>query len=311
MTESILIDTDPGIDDAMAILFALKSPELEVLALTSVYGNHYVNVTTRNALRLLELAGREDIPVARGASAPLTREYAGPPTIVHGEDGLGDAGVTAEPESEAAHARAAQFIVESVMSRPGEITLVPLGPLTNIAMALRLEPRLVKATRRVVLMGGAAFTPGNVSPVAEANIHNDPEAAAIVLRAGWQVVMVGLDVTTQVVMDRSYLAELAATHAPYAEIIARIVPHYQAFHMREYQTDGSIHTHDPSAIAFLVQPDLFKTIKRRVRVETQGYGTGQVIVDRVGKWYDGVETTICVQVDAPGLVKLFRERITE
>lgn len=310
MAESILIDTDPGIDDLMAILFALKSPELDVLALTTVFGNHYVEVTTRNALRLLELAGRDDIPVARGAYSPLVREYKEPPTIVHGQDGMGDAGLTEEPDSEAAHTRAAQFIVEAVMSRPGEITLVPIGPLTNIAMALKLEPRLVKATRRVVLMGGTAFADGNVSPVAEANIHNDPEAAALVFGAGWDVVMVGLDVTKQVMMDHAYIHRLAASKMPYAELVARVVPHYQTFHTLINKGASAIHTHDPSAIAYLIRPDLFRTIQRRVRVETCGYATGQVIVDRSGAFYDGVETTICTDVDEQGVLDLFRERIT-
>ncbi len=310
MPESILIDTDPGIDDAMAILFALKSPELDVLALTTVFGNHFVKITTRNALRLLELAGRDDIPVARGASSPLVREYLEPPTFVHGEDGLGDANLTDEPESEAAHTRAAQFIVEAVMSRPGQVTLAPIGPLTNIAMALKLEPRIVQAAKRVVLMGGNAFAPGNVSPVAEANIFNDPEAAAIVFGAGWQVIMVGLDVTTKIEMERRYIAELAASQAPYAELVARLAPHYQDYHARAFGNDGTLHTHDPAVIAYLIRPDLFQTLKRRVRVCTQGFATGQIIVDRDGKWYDGVETTLCVDVDAAGVLELFRERIT-
>ncbi len=311
MPEPILIDTDPGIDDFMAILFALKSPELDVLALTTVFGNHRVDITTRNALRLLELAGRDDIPVARGAHTPLIRSYDSPPTFVHGEDGLGDAGLSGEPESHVAHTRAAQFIVEAVMSRPGEITLVPLGPLTNIAMAIHLEPRLVRATKRVVLMGGAAFVPGNVSPVAEANIFNDPEAAEIVFGADWDLVMVGLDVTLPVVMDRQYIATLTASGTPYAELITRIVPFYQAFHAAAYQTDGALHTHDPTAIAYLMRPDLFQTTKKRVRVETHAkYGTGQTIVDRIGTWYDGPETTICTGVDAQAILDLYHERIT-
>jgi uridine nucleosidase len=310
MPESIIIDTDPGIDDFMAILFALKSPELDVVALTTVYGNHFVEVTTRNALRILELAGRDDIPVARGAYSPLVREYTTPPTIVHGEDGLGDAGLTDEPDSQVAHTRAAQFIVEAVMSRPGEITLVPIGPLTNIAMALKLEPRIIQSAKRVVLMGGAAFVPGNVSPVAEANIHNDPEAAALVFGASWEVTMVGLDVTMPVIMDQTYIAELAASKSAYAELVARSVPHYQAFHAAEYKSDGALHTHDPTAIAYLIRPDLFKTIARRVRVDTQSHGTGQIIVDRTGRWYDGVETTICTEVDVQGVLNLFREHVT-
>lgn len=312
MPESILIDTDPGIDDFMAILFALKSPEVDVLALTTVFGNHFVEITTRNALRLLELAGREDIPVARGAYSPLVRNYSKPPLMVHGSDGLGDAGLSGEPDSEAAHTRASQFIVEAVMSRPGEITLVPLGPLTNIAMALKLEPRLTKATKRVVLMGGAAFVQGNVSPAAEANIYNDPEAAAVVFGADWDVVMVGLDVTTQINMRPKYIEELGASRAPYGTLVAQVVPHYQAFHAREYNNDGTLHTHDPAAIAYLVRPELFTAIKRRVRVDTSsGYGLGQIIVDRSGKFYDGVETTICTHVDTAGVLNLFRERITQ
>lgn len=310
MTESILIDTDPGIDDAMAILFALQSPELEVVALTTIFGNHYIETTTRNALRLLEHAGREDIPVARGAGSPLVRDYTGPSTFVHGEDGLGDAGLAGEPEGQVAHTRAAQFIVETVMARPGEITLAPIGPLTNIALALKLEPRIVQAARRVVLMGGAGFVPGNVSPVAEANIHNDPEAAAMVFAANWDVVMVGLDVTTQIRMDQRYIAELAATRAPSAELVARLVPLYQAFHASEYRSDGILYTHDPTVIAYLLRPDLFTTVKRRVRVETQGYAAGQIIVDRTGKFYDGVETTLCIEVQEQGVLELFRERVT-
>ncbi len=310
MPESIIIDTDPGIDDFMAILFALKSPELDVVALTTVFGNHFVEVTTRNALKLLELAGRDDIPVARGAYSPLVREFRDPPIFVHGEDGLGDAGLAGEPDSEAAHTRAAQFIVEAVMSRPGEITLVPIGPLTNIAMALKLEPRIVQATKRVVLMGGTAFAPGNVSPVAEANIWNDPEAAAIVFGANWEVTMVGLDVTLPVVMHRQYISELAASKTSYAELIARIVPHYQAFHAAAYQTDGAMHTHDPTAIAYLIRPELFKTIACRVRVDTSSHGVGQIIVDRQERWYDGVMTNICTEVDPQGVLDLYKERIT-
>lgn len=311
MAESIIIDTDPGIDDAMAIWFALKSPELDVLALTTVYGNHYLEVTTRNALRVLELAGRDDIPVARGADSPLVRAYGDPPTFVHGQDGLGDAGLSGEPESQIAHTRAAQFMVEAIMSRPGEITLVPIGPLTNIAMALKLEPRIVKATKRVVLMGGAAFVPGNVSPVAEANIHNDPEAAALVFGAGWNVTMVGLDVTMPVIMDTQYISGLAHSKSPYAGLVARVVPHYQAFHASAYNTNGALHTHDPTAIAYLIRPDLFRTVSCPVRVDTQNYAAGQIIVDRWSRWYGGITTTICVDVDAQGVLDLFRERITQ
>jgi inosine-uridine nucleoside N-ribohydrolase len=307
---SILFDTDPGIDDTMALLFALCSPELDVIGLTCVFGNAFVDTTTRNALRVLELAGRDDIPVARGAAQPLARTYTDPPTFVHGHDGLGDAGLTSEPRRKPLDIPAAQFIVETVMARPSEITLVPVGPLTNIALALKLEPRIAQAVKQVVIMGGTMTAPGNTSPVSEANIYNDPEAASLVFGAGWPMVMVGLDVTTKVVMSAEYLRELASAGNRYTDIIARIVPLYQQFHDMRYQMKGDIHTHDPSAIAYCLAPTLFKTVRHRVRIETQGYASGQVIADRLNRFYDGPEIDLCVDVDAPRLLALYKQRLT-
>ena len=183
----ILIDTDPGIDDAMAIFYALESPELEVVGLTTVFGNAHTDVTTRNALSLLEIAERTDIPVAAGAVKPLAMEYRGPVAFVHGPDGQG--GVDLPPPTTApVDADAAHFIIDTVMSSPGEITLVPLGPLTNIALAMLIEPRLTENVAEIVLMGGAAFVGGNASPAGEANILNDPEAADIVFGADCPIV---------------------------------------------------------------------------------------------------------------------------
>ncbi len=311
LARPIIIDTDPGVDDAMAILFALRSPEVQVLGLTTVFGNHYVGVTTRNARRLLELAGRGEIPVARGAEGPLFRRYSSPPTFVHGQDGLGDAGIAGEPQHGPLGIPAARFIVEQVLARPGEVTLVPIGPLTNIALALKLEPRLAEAVRQVVLMGGTMSAPGNVSPVAEANIYNDPEAAALVFAASWPLVMVGLDVTYETIMDAVYMRELAASGDPYAELLARIVPVYASYHAEHYGLGGGMHTHDPSAIAYVLDPTLFTTAKHRVRVETQGYAAGQTIVDRADKFYDGPERAICIGVDSPRLLALYKQRLTK
>ncbi len=310
MLQSIIIDTDPGIDDVMAILFALASPELDVVGLTSVFGNHYIDITTRNALHLLELAGCPDIPVARGAAGPLFGAFTNPPTFVHGHDALGDAGVAADPAIQTLSVSAAQFIVEKVMARPGEITLVPIGPLTNIALAYKLEPRIAGAVKQVVLMGGTLSAPGNVSPVAEANVYNDSQAAAIVFGAPWPVVMVGLDVTTASVMDVGYLESLQAAHTRYTDIITRILPIYVRYHEEHYHMQGGIHNHDPSAIAYLLDPTLFKTADYRVRVATEGYADGMVIADRLEKWYAGPMTEICIGVDAPRLLKLYRECIT-
>ncbi len=310
MSQPIIIDTDPGIDDVMAILFALKSPELDVLGVTTVYGNHYVDVTTRNALRLLELAGRPDIPVARGAAQPMFRVFDNPPTHVHGEDALGDAGLSTEPKIYPTNVSAADFIVQTAMEYPGDVTLVAIGPLTNLALAYKLEPLVAEAVKQVVLMGGTMVAPGNVSPVAEANVHNDPEAAAIVFGAPWPVVMIGLDVTAHTVMDATYLRALEAAHTPYTDIIARIIPAYQKYHDEHYGMKGGMHTHDPSAIAYVIDPTLFQTVHHRVRVAVEGYADGMVIADRQDKWYEGLTTEIAVGVDVERLLRLYRERIT-
>src|SRR5262245_38009154 len=172
----IIIDTDPGVDDSMAILLAFNSPEVQVEALTTVFGNTGTAITTQNALRLVELAGRPDVPVAAGAQKPLLRPFTGDGWVVHGRNGLGGVAFP-EPQGQPDRRHAAQLIVETVMANPGQITLVPIGPLTNIALAVSLEPRIAQQVEQVVLMGGAATMPGNVSAVAEANICNDPEAA--------------------------------------------------------------------------------------------------------------------------------------
>ena len=204
----IIIDTDPGIDDAMAIFYALASPELDVVGLTTIFGNNTTEVCTANALRLLEIAARADIPVARGADRPLNQEYRGAVDFVHGTDGQGDVflppPVGAPIDEDAAH-----FIIRSVMAAPGEITLVPIGPLTNIALAMLIEPRLATKLAGIVLMGGAAFRGGNASPAAEANILNDPEGADIVFGADCPIVMAGLDVTESIMMTGADLARIA------------------------------------------------------------------------------------------------------
>ena len=219
----ILIDTDPGIDDAMAIFYALESPELDVVGLTTIFGNADVTVATTNALKLLEIAGRSDIPVAKGVDKPLAMPYRGPVAFVHGEDGQGDVFLP-PPTTDGARMDAPHFIIRSVLDAPGEITLVALGPLTNIATAMQLEPTLGSHLGGIVLMGGNAFSGGNASPAAEANILNDPEAADIVFGADCQIVMAGLDVTEHIVMTSDDLARMSSFDNPRAQHLAAIVP---------------------------------------------------------------------------------------
>lgn len=264
MTKRILIDTDPGIDDAMAIFYALASPELDVVGLTTIFGNHRTDVCTANALRLLEIAGRTDIPVARGADRPLAQDYRGPADFVHGTDGQGDIGMQA-PSTAAVDVSAARFIADTVIAHPGEITLAPLGPLTNIALAMLLEPSLGDHLAGIVLMGGAAFVGGNASPAAEANVLNDPEAADIVFGASCEVVMAGLDVTESHVMSGADLDRLGGS--PTADHLAAILPYYREFYAERNGIDG-IWVHDSTVITYLLAPELFESVEQPVRVDT-------------------------------------------
>ena len=309
MPQKILIDTDPGVDDTMAILFALRSSELEVVGLTTVFGNAYVDITALNALRLIELEGHAHIPVAKGAGRPLVNPRRRVADFVHGSDGMGNIDPP-PPLGQLLDIPAAQFIVETILANPGEITLVPVGPLTNIALALRLEPKIVALVDQVVIMGGAAYVPGNASPVGEANIFNDPHAAAIVFSAGWPLTMVGLDVTMKTVMTKNYLDELGSVGNPATDLIWRILRFYQGYHDQEYGLGGDIHTHDPSAIAFLVDPGLFKTVSLPVFVETEGRCAGQTVPDRGNRWVDSPLVNVCTDVDSSGLLDLYWKRLT-
>jgi inosine-uridine nucleoside N-ribohydrolase len=313
MTEKIIIDTDPGIDDSMAIFFALGSPELEVLALTAVFGNGGVANTAGNAVRILEVAGRPDIPVAAGANDPLVianRSAGG--AKVHGRDGLGNAAERLpQPKGSPIAQRAAHFIVETVMANPGEITLVPIGPLTNIALAMRLEPRLVQATKAVVLMGGSAFVGGNATAAAEANLLNDPHAAHIVFSESWPIVMAGWDVNNQFHMDQTYLDRLCALGNPATDFIREIYPCLQAF-LR--QPGGSIDVPDLLAVAYLVNPSLFTVARYPVYVETEGRSAGMTVVDQRPFSQDGAEdpeVDILLDVDAERLRALYLERLAQ
>ena len=313
MPRKIIIDTDPGIDDAMAIFFALKSPEFEVLGLTSIFGNASTATCTTNALRLLEIAGRSDIPVAAGAPHPLDRPFKGAADFVHGADGQGNVSLP-DPQTQPIGQRAHEFIIDTVLAQPGEVTLVPLGPLTNIALALQLEPNLATAIAEIVLMGGNAFCPGNASPTAEANIINDPAAADIVFGADCPIVMCGLDVTEKINMSSAFLAQFADIDTPEAQHIARILPHYQAFYHGRYGHDF-IHVHDSTTINYLLRPDLFETVQHPIRVDfSDGIGRGKTWPGRGDSdiedaWSGRRPVTICTNADSEALIALELERI--
>jgi len=309
----ILIDTDPGIDDAMAIFYALASPELDLIGLTTVFGNAHVEVCTTNAQRLLDIAGRPDIPVAEGAARPLAMPYRGPAAFVHGANGLADVALAA-PSRPPHHLAAAQFIVEQVRAAPGEITLVPIGPLTNIALALMLWPELPQHLAGIVLMGGNAFVPGNATPAAEANIVNDPEAADLVFGADCPIVMCGLDVTEATIMSSAQIESTAAIDNPRARLAAQILPFYRDFHVVAGGLDG-IHVHDSTCISYLLAPERYRSVQHPIRVDT-GHGVGRGKTWPATRhalhheaWAGRREVTILTEVDADAVVALELARL--
>lgn len=262
----ILIDTDPGIDDALALFLALASPEVQVEAVTTVSGNVPVDMTTHNALTLLELAQRPDIVVARGSDRPLLRQ----PVIadyVHGQNGIGNV-VLPDPQKQSVE-YAVSLMIQKILQAPGEITLVALGPLTNLALAVRCEPRIAQLVREVVIMGGALRVPGNVTPNAEFNIFCDPHAAHIVFNAGWPVRIVPLDVTQKTLMSRKQFASLAANGHPVTRCIEAMVDFYFDDFGKARGITGFT-MHDPLCLAAAIHPDLITWQKAYVDVELHG-----------------------------------------
>ncbi len=309
----ILIDTDPGIDDAMAIFYALASPELEVVGLTSVFGNAHTSVCTTNALKLLEIAGRAHIPVAKGVDRPLVMDYRGPVPFVHGTDGQGD--VFLPPPTTKAHPiDAAHFMIQTVMDAPGEITLVALGPLTNVAVAMLIEPTLTSRLAGIVLMGGNAFCGGNASPGAEANILNDPEAADIVFGADCPIVMAGLDVTEQIVMTSADLARFSTFDNARARHLTAITPFYENFYRGRNGLDG-IFVHDSTTISYLLAPQLFTWVEHPVRVDCgHSFSRGKTqiasrVSDHETEWSGRRPVRILTGVDGRAVVELELERL--
>ncbi len=309
MGKKIIIDTDPGIDDAMAILFAHFAPDIELIGLTTVFGNVPVEQATRNACYLSDLMG-VGTPVASGCQHPLQRKNNRYPDWVHGTNGFGD--ITLDtPRIKPLEVDAVDFIIEQVSQYPGEITLVPIGPLTNIAKALEKAPEITSKVKEVVLMGGAATVNGNVNPAAEANMLSDPFAADKVFTADWPVTMVGLDVTHQIIMDEAYLDRVHQSGTAIGKFVSRIARFYLEFH-RSTGLDG-LYTHDPSTIAYLIKRDLFTTQPGAVRVCTEGIATGQTIMNRSQKLYqetawDGIpQSNVCIDVDVDAFLNLYAD----
>jgi inosine-uridine nucleoside N-ribohydrolase len=262
----VIIDTDPGVDDAFALMLALQSPELKVEAVTAVAGNLPLGITLPNALRLVEICDRADIPVAGGAAAPLIRRQV-TAASAHGENGLGGVELP-EPKITPVKEHAADLICRIANQSPGEVTLIGLGPLTNIALALRADPTLSKAVKGIVLMGGS-LAGGNVTPAAEFNFYVDPEAASIVFNSGIPITMVGLDVTRKVELTESYIRQLEAGKNKPSQAAARIARAIMATYKKHGQNGGPT-LHDPLAVSALIRPDILTFEDYQVKIETTG-----------------------------------------
>ncbi len=304
----IIIDTDPGQDDAAAIMLALGSPELEVLGITAVAGNVPLALTERNARIVCEMSGLTDIKVFAGAEAPLVQPLV-TAEHVHGKTGL-DGPELFNPSFPLQDGHAVDFIVETLLAEaPGTVTLCPIGPLTNIALALQKEPSLAGRIQQIVLMGGGYFAQGNITPSAEFNIYVDPEAAAIVMACGAPIVMMPLDVTHKVMTTKARVERIRAIDNRAARAMAEMLEFYERFDEEKYGTDGGP-LHDPTTIAWLLQPELFQGRKCNVEIETSSKLTrGATVVDWWGVTKRGENALVLGDVDADGFFDLFTERL--
>ncbi len=262
----VMIDTDPGVDDALALLLAMQSPELTIEAITAVAGNVPLELTLPNALRMVEIAQRDDIPVAAGAKGPLLRRLV-TATYAHGENGLGGA-IFPEPKRKPVPEPAAELIRQTVRKYPGEVTLITIGPLTNIAAALNSDPELAPMVRSLVMMGGS-LSGGNITPAAEFNVYVDPEAARIVFQSGIPVTMVGLDVTTKTSLTEEHVRVLEGAHTPVSQAAGTIARN-ALNHYRERGFPGGPNMHDSLAVAGFLDPSILQFQDYYVDVETTG-----------------------------------------
>ncbi|ELI6433808.1 pyrimidine-specific ribonucleoside hydrolase RihA [Aeromonas salmonicida subsp. salmonicida] len=307
MALPVILDCDPGHDDAIALILALASPELKVLAVTTSAGNQTQEKTLNNALRILTLLGRDDIPVAAGAPKPLARELIIADNV-HGESGL-DGPTLPDPAFAPQAMTGLELMAKCLRESPEPVTLVPTGPLTNIALLLAAHPELKPNIARIVLMGGAAGA-GNWTPAAEFNIYVDPEAADMVFKSGIPITMCGLDVTHEAqVMDED-IARVRAIANPVARCVAGLLDFFMIYHRDPKWGFAGAPLHDPCTIAWLLAPGLFHGVECRVDIETRGlHTTGMTVVDRYQLTGKPANALVLLGLDRPGFIDLLVERL--
>jgi purine nucleosidase len=308
MPRKIIIDTDPGQDDALAILLAFGSPELDVLGIVAVAGNVPLKLTQKNARKICELAGKRDAKVFAGAVRPLTRPLV-TAEEVHGKTGLNGPDLP-EPKMLLQEKYGVDFIVETLMAEAAQtVTICALGPLTNIALALIREPRIAPRIKEIVLMGGAYFEGGNTTPSAEFNIYVDPQAADVVFRCSVPIVVMPLDVTHKALTTRKRVDAIRKIGTPVAKAVGELLDYFERFDESKYGTDGGP-LHDPCVIAYLIKPDLFNGRHCNVSVETGSELTmGATAVDWWGVTKRPKNAIVMGDIDADGFFALLTERL--
>ena len=299
----IIIDTDPGIDDAMAIFYAAAAPDIELLGLTTIFGNVTTKTATRNALRLLEAAGL-DLPVAHGAEAPLVLPPFTPSAHVHGDEGFGDI-PAATPKGQEIDEDAADFLCRMAREHKGELVVCPIGPLTNIAIALQRDPEFAKNVARIVIMGGSLNEGGNITPHAEANIYHDPHAADVIFASDAKVELVGLDVTHRILCTKEDFSAIAGQSPDLGGMLQEMSVFYLHFYETVGKFDGCS-LHDPAAVIACSHPELFEKRPTPLRVSCEGDTSGATLADP-----DGGRTPVdvCMSVQSDAVKSLFLQRL--
>ena len=308
----MIIDADPGIDDTAAILMALASDKLQVEAFTTVHGNASVEQCTLNTLRILEAAGRADIPVYEGVGRTLTYHVPTYAPHIHGDDGIGNIDWPM-PATSVQERHAVPELIDRVLASPGELTILAIGRQTNVALALSIEPRFADSVAEIIVMGGSLFEPGNVTPLATANIAGDPEAADAVYRSGAKVTQVGLDVCNKVEVSGAQQQRVWNSGTP----AARMLESATRFINRAYWNDNRLHNSDGvqysdlSPTAYAIAPDLFGLREMHVRVETQGeFARGFTVADRRKNSTADPNVSVAMEVDAHGVTELWADLVS-
>ncbi len=300
----LIIDTDPGIDDAMAIFYAAAAADIELLGLTTIFGNVTTEIATRNALRLLEAADLAEVPVAAGAKAPLKLPPFPPSSEVHGDEGFGDI-PAAIPAGKAVDEDAADFLIRMAREHKGELVVCPIGPLTNIAVAMERDAEFVNNVKSIVIMGGSLEEGGNITKFAEANIYHDPHAADVVMTAGEKVTLVGLDVTHRILCTPEDFTQIAANSPELGGMLQDMSHFYLAFYLKVAGLEGCS-LHDPAAVIACTHPEHFETRSLAMKVICEGEEIGATVAapDSGRK-----PVNICMKVAADTVKTLFLKRL--